>query len=442
MTAPERRALRGEIVSFDDDPRRGAHAVRHLADGLVVLEQGRVAAVGDAAALLPALAPATPVEDHRGRLILPGFVDLHVHYAQTDVIASHGEQLLGWLERYVFPAERGFGDPQHARNTAEFFLEELLRNGTTCAAVYATVHAQSADAIFTAAQAKGMRLAAGKVMMDRNCPEFLRDTAQSSYDQSKALIARWHGRGRLSYAVTPRFAATSSEAQLEAAGSLLREHPGVLMQTHVAENRDEVALVRRLFPSARHYVDVYDRFGLLASPAVLAHGIWLEDAERLRLAEAGAAIAFCPSSNLFVGSGLFSYAKCHAAGVGAGLATDVGAGTSLSMLRTMHEAYKVAQLLGEPFDAYDGFYLATLGAARALGKAEAIGSIAPGREADLVVLDPAATPLLARRMARAETLEERLFTLMMLGDDRAVAATYVLGEAAWRRSSSALSESS
>lgn len=442
MTASKRRALRGEIVSFDDDPRRGAHAVRHLADGLVVLEEGRVAAVGDAAALLPALAPATPVEDHRGRLILPGFVDAHVHYAQTDVIASHGEQLLGWLERYVFPAEHGFGDPRLAGETAEFFLQELLRNGTTSAAVYATVHPQSADAIFAAAQAKGMRLAAGKVMMDRHCPESLRDTAQSGYDQSKALIARWHGRGRLSYAVTPRFAVSSSEAQLEAAGSLLREHPGVLMQTHVAENRDEVALVRRLFPWARHYVDVYDRFGLLAPPAVLAHGIWLDDAERLRLAAAGAAIAFCPSSNLFVGSGLFSYAKCHAAGVRVGLATDVGAGTSLSMLRTMHEAYKVAQLLGEPFDAFDGFHLATLGAARALGKAEAIGSIAPGREADLVVLDPAATPLLARRMARAETLEERLFTLMMLGDDRAVAATYVLGEAAWRRSSSAPSDSS
>jgi guanine deaminase len=442
MTASERRALRGEIVSFDDDPRTSEHALRHFADGLVVLEEGRVASVGDAAALLPALPPATPVEDYRGRLILPGFVDLHVHYAQTDIIASHGEQLPGWLERYAFPAERGFGDPRLARETAEFFLGELLRNGTTCAAVYATVHPQSADAIFAAAAARRMRLIAGKVMMDRNCPAFLCDTAQSSYDESKALIARWHGRGRLAYAVTPRFAATSSEAQLEAAGSLLREHPGVLMQTHVAENRDEVALVRRLFPSARNYVDVYDRFGLLASPAVLAHGIWLDDAERLRLAAGGAAIAFCPSSNLFLGSGLFSYAKCHAAGVCAGLATDVGAGTSLSMLRTMHEAHKVAQLLGEPFDALDGFYLATLGAARALGKAEAIGSIAPGREADLVVLDPAATPLMARRMARAETLEERLFALMMLGDERAVAAAYVLGEAAWRRSSSGLSDSS
>ena len=442
MTSIDRRALRGEIVSFDDDPRASERALRHFADGLVVIEDGRVAAVGEAAALLATLPPATPLEDHRGCFLLPGFIDLHVHYAQTDIIASHGEGLLGWLERYTFAAESRFGDAQLARDTARYFLDELLKNGTTSAAVFATVHPQSADAIFTAAEARRMRLAAGKVLMDRNCPQVLRDTAQSGYEQSKALIARWHGRGRLSYAVTPRFAPTSSEAQLEAAGALLREHPGVLLQTHVAESREEVAWVRELFPSSRSYLDVYDRFGLLASPAVLAHGIWLDDADRARLAQCGAAIAFCPTSNLFVGSGLFPYAKCHAAGVRVGLATDVGGGTSFSMLRTMHEAYKVAQLLGEPFSALDGFYLATLGAARSLGKADAIGALAPGREADLVVLDPAATPLMARRNARAETLEERLFALMMLGDERAVAATYVLGETAWRRSTAALNESS
>lgn len=422
------RALRGEIVSFDDDPRSSERALRHFEDGLVVLEGGRISAVGEASALLRALPQGTALDDHRGRLILPGFIDSHVHYAQTDIIASRSERLLAWLERYTYPAERRFGDAQVARDTAEFFLDELARNGTTGAAVFATVHPQSAEAIFAAAEARRMRLAAGKVLMDRNCPEFLRDSAQSGYDASKALIERWHGRGRLAYAVTPRFAPTSSEAQLESAAALCREHPGVLMQTHVAENREEVAWVRELFPSARSYLDVYDRAGLLTPRAVLAHGIWLDDRDRARLAQAGAAIAFCPSSNLFVGSGLFPYAKTQAAGVTVGLATDVGGGTSLSMLRTMHEAYKVAQLAGEPFSALDGFYLATLGAARALGTADAVGSIAPGREADLVVLDPAATPLMARRNARAETLEERLFVLMMLGDDRAVAATYILGE--------------
>jgi guanine deaminase len=369
-----------------------------------------------------------PIEDWRDRLILPGFVDTHIHYPQTDVIASHGGQLLTWLERYTFPMERRFGDPALARETAEFFLDELLRNGTTTALVFATVHPESVEAILEAAAARHLRLAAGKVLMDRNCPAYLRDTAQSGYDQSLALIRRWHGRDRLSYAVTPRFAPTSSEAQLEAASALYRENPGVLMQTHVAENRDEVAWVKELFPSARSYLDVYHRFGLLGPRAVLAHGIYLDDQDRAQLAASGASIAFCPSSNLFAGSGLFNYGKMHAAGARVALATDVGGGTSFSMLRTMHEAYKVSQLAGEPFSPLDAFYLATLGGARSMGFESLIGSIAPGREADLVILDLEATPLMARRMARAGTLEERLFALMMLGDDRSVAATYVLGE--------------
>lgn len=416
-------AVRGEIVSFDDDPRRSPKALRHWPDGLVVIEDGRIVAVGDVA-----LPPGTPIDDWRGHLILPGFVDTHIHYPQTDVIASHGEHLLGWLERYTFPAESRFGDPATARETARFFVDELLRNGTTTALVLATVHPESVDAIFEAASARRMRLAAGKVLMDRNCPEFLRDTAQSGYDDSLALIRRWHGRQRLSYAVTPRFAPTSSEAQLEAAGRLCRENPGVLMHTHVAENRDEVAWVKQLFPAARSYLDVYERHGLLGPRAVLAHGIYLDDTDRGRLAATGAAIAHCPTSNLFVGSGIFDYAHAHAAGVRVSLATDVGGGTSFSMLRTMHEAYKVSQLAGEPLGPLDAFYLATLAGARALGMERDIGSCAPGREADLVVLDPKATPLMARRMGRAETLEERLFALMILGDDRAVAATYILGE--------------
>ena len=430
MTA---RALRGELLWFEDDPRASHNAYRHLRDGVILVERGRIAAVGEASSLLPDLSPDTRVDDWRGRLILPGFIDAHAHYPQTDIIASYGEQLLAWLERYTFPMERRFDDPQVARETADFFLAELLRNGTTGAAVFATVHPESVEAIFAAASARNMRIAAGKVLMDRNCPEYLRDTAQSGYDESLALIRRWHGKARLSYAVTPRFAPTSTEAQLDAAAALYRNHPGVLMQTHVAENRAEVAWVRELFPSSRSYLDVYDRHGLLGPRAVLAHGIWLDGADRARLAEAGAAIAFCPSSNMFIGSGLFSCAGARAAGMRVALATDVGGGTGFSMLRTMHEAYKVAQLAGESFTALDGFYLATLAGARALGTDALVGSITPGHEADLVVLDPRATPLMARRDARAESLEDRLFALMMLGDDRAVGATYVFGEPAWRR---------
>jgi guanine deaminase len=419
-----RTALRGEIVTFEDDPRSSSRALRHFEDGLVVIEDGRIAAVGDASVNSK---NEKEIKDYRGAFILPGFIDAHVHYAQTDVIASHGETLLGWLERYTFPAESRYGDSGVAREGAEFFLDELLRNGTTSAGIFATVHPESAHAMFAAAQARGMRIAAGKVLMDRNSPQNLRDSAQSGYDDSKTLIARWHGKGRLAYAVTPRFAPTSSEAQLEAVGALYRENPGVLMQTHVAESREEVEWVRKLFPAARSYLDVYDRYGLLGKRAVLAHGIWLDDADRQRLAQTGAAIAFCPSSNLFIGSGLFPYQRTQAARIPIGLATDVGGGTGFSMLRTMHDAYKVAQLLGEPFSALDGFYLATLGAARALGSDNAVGSLSPGKEADMIVLDPGATPLLARRTAMAQTLEERLFALMMLGDERTVVATYVMG---------------
>ena len=415
-------ALRGEIVSFDDDPRSGARALRHHPDGVVVIEDGRVVSVGEGSP------PGVTVHDYRGKLILPGFIDAHVHYPQTDMVASPGEALLGWLERYTFPAERAFADPQHARDTAAFFLDELLRNGTTTAAVFPTVHAHSVDALFEAAVARRMRIASGKVLMDRNCPDFLRDSAESGYEDSKALISRWHGKDRLVYAVTPRYAASSSPGQLAAAGRLLAEHPGVLMQTHIAENRDEVAWVRELFPGARNYLDVYDGAGLVGSRSLFAHGIWLDDAERARLALARGSIAFCPGSNFFLGSGCFSYARAHAAHVGVGLGTDIGAGTSFSQLATMREAYKAARLLGESFSALDAFYLATLGAARALNMEAHIGSIAAGREADLVVLDPAATPLMARRTARAESLEEKLFALMILGDDRAVAETYVLGE--------------
>jgi guanine deaminase len=365
------------------------------------------------------------VHDHRGKLITPGFIDTHVHYPQTDIIGSPAPGLLPWLETYTFPAEGRFADPVHARAVAEFFLDELLRNGTTTAMVYCTVHAESVDALFEASSARKLRMAAGKVLMDRHCPDFLRDTADLR--ASEQLIRRWHKRGRSLYAITPRFAPTSTEAQLGAAGELARAHPDTFIQTHVAENRDECAWVGRLFPRQRSYLQVYEHHGLLRERAMFGHCIWLDDADFARMAATGAAIAHCPTSNLFLGSGLFDLARADAQRVAVSLATDVAGGTSFSILQTMNEAYKVARLKGNDLSALRMFYLATLGAARAMRLEGTIGSFAPGAEADFIVLDPQATPLLARRTAGAGSLEELLFALALLGDDRTVAATYAAG---------------
>ncbi len=390
-------AVRGSVLHFPSDPGGGSDpgpGTDCFEDGLLVVERGHVQRIGPAAPLLAALPPGTPVVDHSGCLVMPGFVDTHVHHAQTDVIASGGSTLLEWLERHTFPVERGFADPSVARATSAFFLDELARNGTTTALVFGTVHRASIDALFEEADARNLRLVAGKAMMDRNCPEDLRDTPQSAYDESRALIERWHGSGRLGYAISPRFACTSSDAQLTLAGRLARECPDVLVQGHVAENVDEVAWAMSLFPQARSYLDVYERFGLLRN-SVYAHCIHL--------------------------------AAADAAGVQVGMATDVGAGTSFSMLRTLAEAYKVVRMTGRQLSARRAFHLATMGGARALGLDDRIGSFLPGREADFVVLDPAATAIGARRDARARTLEERLFALMILGDDRNVRQTYVMG---------------
>jgi guanine deaminase len=430
-------AFRGEVVDFVGDPASlGDAAHRHHPDGLLVVRDGKVAAVGPAATLLPTLPPDTLVTDYRGKLVLPGFVDTHIHYAQTDIIASYGTQLLEWLERYTFPEEARFADPAHAAEVAGFFVQELLRNGTTTAMVFATTHANSVEAIFTAAEAESMRLIAGKVLTDRNVPEAVRDGADGGYGASKALIARWHGRGRLSYAVTPRFAPTSTERQLELCGRLLDEHPGVFVQSHVAENRSEVAWAAELFPWSRSYLDVYDHYGLLRDRAVYAHCIHLDATDRERMAATGAAMSFCPTSNLFLGSGLFDAQAAHEAGVRVGLGTDVGGGTSFSMLRTLDEAYKVSHLVGSALTPLRAFYLATLGGAASLCLDDRIGNFDPGKEADFVVLDPAATPLMARRLARAESLAERLFALMVLGDDRAVFATHILGRRSAMRTGS------
>lgn len=428
------RAVRGEILHFLSDPADdGPSAWEHFADGVLVIRDGHVAELGPAADVLAKLPSEVALTDRRGALIMPSFVDTHIHYAQTDIIASPGEQLLAWLEKYTFPAEARFADPAHAATVAHFFCDELLKNGTTTALAFATVHAASVDALFGAALQRRMRMITGKVLMDRHCPGFLRDTAETGDAESRALIERWHGRDRLLYAVTPRFAPTSTPGQMDLAGRLYAEHPGLYLQSHVAENRGEVEWVAQLYPDARSYLDVYDRFGQLGERSVYAHCIWLDQADRQRMAATGSAMSFCPTSNLFLGSGLFDLDSARARGVRVGLGTDVGAGTSFSMLQTLNEAYKVLQLHGQRFSPERAFHLATLGGARSLYLDDRIGNFLPGKEADFVVLDPRATPLMARRMANTATLAERLFVLMMLGDDRAVAETHVMGETAWRR---------
>lgn len=417
------KAFRGTLVWFTGDPRVARDALRCIEDGLLLVEQGRIVSAESYQNTA-----GVDVVDYRGKLLMPGFVDAHVHSAQTDVIASQSSSLLDWLDRHTFAAEARFADAAYARQGSEYFLDELLRNGTTTAAVFPSVHPESVDAFFGAAERRGLRMAAGKVMMDRHCPEAVRDEAESSYRDAQALIHRWHGKGRLAYAVTPRFAPTSSERQLELAGRLLEEHAGLLLQTHLSEHEEEVRWVRELFPWARNYLDVYARYGMIRPGALFAHCLHLDAGEWERLAAGGAAAVHCPSSNLFLGSGLFDLAAARRAGARVSLGSDVGGGTSFSMLRTMHDAHKVAQMRRAPFDALDGFYLATLGGARTLGMQERIGSFQPGREADFIVLRPDATPLLARRMAQAGSIEARLFLLMTLGDERAIEATYILGE--------------
>ena len=419
------KGFRGTLVDFIGDPRTQPGALRHVEDGLLLVDHGRVVFAGPYRDRPHA---GAAISDYSGRILVPGFVDAHVHSTQSDIVASASTSLLDWLERHAFAAEARFADPAHARRASDEFLDALLENGTTTAAVLPSSHAASVDALFAAAERRRMRLAAGKVMMDRHCPPQLRDEAQRSYDEARELIGRWHGRARLSYAVSPRFAPTSSERQLELAGRLLDEHPGVLLQTHLAENVDEVRRVRELFPWARDYLDVYARYGLMRRGALLAHCLHLDASEWARLAAAGAVAVHCPGSNLFLGSGLFDFGAARLAGAAVALGSDVGGGTSFSMLRAMHDAYRVARLRGVAFGALDGFYLATLGGARALGLEAHIGSFQPGREADFVVLSPEATPLLARRMAQARDIDERLFLLMTLGDERAVEATYLLGE--------------
>ena len=426
-------AFRAQLLTFNGDPAQSSNAAVFNKDGLLIVEDGHVVAAGAYAALSSQLAPGTQVQDMRDKLIVPGFIDTHIHYPQTDMIASPAPGLLPWLDTYTFPTERRFADPAYAQDTASFFVEELLACGTTTALVYCTVHKESADALFTESEARNLRMVAGKVLMDRNCPEFLRDTAQSGYDDSAELIGRWHNRGRQMYALTPRFAPTSTEAQLEACGVLAREHADVFIQSHVAENTDEVKWVADLFPGHRSYLDIYDHYGLLRRRAVYGHCIHLDAEDRKRMAQTGTVASHCPTSNLFLGSGLFDFDKADKAGMPIALATDVGGGTSFSMLQTMNEAHKVARLTGHHLTATRMFWLATAGAAEALDLADKVGTLAPKSEADFIVLDPQATPLLARRTGRTESLEELLFAFALLGDDRAIFETYAVGKRVHQR---------
>ncbi|MNF73510.1 Guanine deaminase [compost metagenome] len=428
------KAYRAAILHSLADPAVVGveQSYEYFEDGVLVVEDGRIARVGHAADLLPTL-KGVELTEYQDALITPGFIDTHIHYPQTGMIASYGEQLLDWLNTYTFPTEKQFADKAHAADVAGIFLKELLRNGTTTALVFGSVHKQSVDAFFEAAETLNLRMIAGKVLMDRNAPDYLTDTAQSGYAESKELIERWHGKGRLHYAVTPRFAPTSTPEQLSLAGKLLGEYPDLYMHTHLSENRQEIEWVKELFPERKGYLDVYDHYQLIGPRAVFAHGVHLCDDECQRLAETGSAVAFCPTSNLFLGSGLFDLNKLEQHGVRVGLGTDVGAGTSFSQLQSLNEAYKIMQLQGKKLDPFKSLYLATLGGAEALYLDDKIGNFVSGKDADFVVLDYKATPLIDYRMQQATSLAEKLFALCMLGDDRAIKQTFAAGQSVHAR---------
>lgn len=425
-------AIRADLLDFVADPgwsaADDAPGLRFRPDHWLLIDpQGRIAGVQREAP-----DASWSRHDHAGSLLTPGFVDTHVHLPQLEVIASYGTELLDWLNTYTFPAERRWADPAVCTAGAATFLDALLAHGTTSAVVFPTVHAASADALFAAAQQRGMRVIAGQCLMDRHAPADLTVAVDQSERDSEALIARWHGRDRLAYAVTVRFAPTSTDAQLAMAGRLLARHPGLYMQTHVAENRAELEWVARLFPSARSYLDVYAQHGLIGARSVLAHGIWLDDADRKVLADARAQVAHSPSSNLFLGSGLMPWRAHEDAGVPVSLASDVGGGTSLSMIRTMADAYKVQAMQHVKLPAWKALYTATRGAARALGLEHEVGSFDAGTMADLALWRWAEGPVASVRDAAARSLHERVFAWMTLADERNLMATWVAGRARHR----------
>ena len=428
-------AIRSSFLDFIDDPFyvSEAESVRYIADGLLIIENGAIADFGHYEDLKDKY-HHIPITAHPNRLIMSGFIDTHIHYPQYEMIASYGEQLLEWLGKYTFPTEGKFKNKDYAQKIAALFLDELIKNGTTTALVFATVYAQSVDAFFEEASRRNLRMISGKVLMDRHAPSYLTDTAESAYTESKALIEKWHNHGRLLYAITPRFAITSTDEQLRLAGKLLAEYPDVYLHTHISENKQEVAWVAELFPESEGYLDVYDRAGLVGDKSIFAHGVHLTDAEFQRLSAAKSALSFCPTSNLFLGSGLFDLHKAKSVEqpVKVGLGTDVGAGTSFSILQTMSEAYKVVQMQQQSLSAFKALFLATLGGAKALSLDQKIGNFDLGKEADFIVLNLQATPLMAMRnpeqpVRSLNELAETVFTMMILGDDRTVEAVYIAG---------------
>lgn len=428
-------AYRAAILHSLGDPDQIGleNSYAYFEDGMLVVSDGVITDIGPVDQVLARLPDATPIIEFKNKLISAGFIDTHIHFPQTEMIASYGEQLLDWLNNYTFPEEGKFADPVHAQRVASLFLDELLRNGTTTAMVFGTVHKASVEAFFSESDKRNTRMIAGKVMMDRNGPDYLLDTPESSYVDSKALIERWHKQGRQLYAVTPRFAPTSTEAQLAMAGRLLAEYDDVYLQTHLSENQQEIAWVKSLFPERAGYLDVYDHFNLLGERSVFAHAVHLEQKERERMGETDSVISFCPTSNLFLGSGLLDLPKVESHGIRVGLGTDVGGGTSFSMLRTIAEAYKIQQLQQHKLHPMKALYLATLGGARSLSLADKIGNLSVGKEADFLVLDLRATPLMDARINNSQHLFERLFVLMMLGDDRAVSETYIFGKRQYQK---------
>ena len=424
----QKTLLKGRVLSFNGSPFEGEPTDATKIHQAVLIEDGRIAALGQASDLSDAH-PEANIKDYGDQLIMAGFVDSHVHYPQTAMIASWGKRLIDWLNSYTFPEEMKFDDPAYAAEIANRYLDLTAAHGTTTMCSFCTIHPESVDAFFTAAQARGQRVVAGKTCMDRNAPEGLRDTAQTGYDQSKALLEKWHGVDRISYAITPRFSPTSTPEQLEAMGALWAEHPDCLMQTHLSEQTDEIEWVRSLFPDARDYLDTYEQFGLLGGNGLYGHAIHLEDRERDRLREVDAALIHCPTSNTFIGSGLFDMNGLIHSGHRVGLATDTGGGSSFSMLRTMAAAYEIGQLRGHPLHPSQLLWLGTVGSARTLRMDDRIGNIAVGMEADLAVLNLASTPAIAQREAHADDLWEAVFPTIMMGDDRAVTDTWIAGRA-------------
>lgn len=430
-------ALRGPSLTFRGDPRSDGveSAAVYESDALILIDSGRIAAFGAYSTLAKQIPPGTEIARVGGGLILPGFVDCHTHYPQTGIVGAYGSGLLDWLEAHTFPAEEAFSDEAVCRRTASLFLDECLRHGTTTAAVYGTVHEHSIDAFFAEAECRNLCMVAGNPLMDRNAPASMLVSVDDAVARSARLIGRWHGRGRCRYAVTPRYAPGCSPALLKAAATLWAIRDGIVLQSHLAETVEEVAWARKLFPKARSYFDVYERHGLAGPRAIYGHGIHLSEDERQRLFATGTALAHCPTSNAFLGSGRFDVGKAKRAKrpVKVGLATDIGAGTTFSMLRTMGAAYETARLAGADLAPAEALYLATRGSAEALGLGHRIGSLAPGHDADLVVLDLASTPLIAARTARSRDIWESLFVQMFLADDRAVRQVYVAGALAHDR---------